>query len=57
MDRELSPPYIPPNKKIISDKEIEKQFLIGRTAAEEMQGQVENYNPQKAKNMDWDQEY
>ena len=36
MDRELSPPYIPPNKKIISEKEIEKQFQIGRTAAEEM---------------------
>ena len=67
MDRDLKPPYVPPKDKVISDAEISKQEHVGKNVIDEIKvclcikPQAElggtAYNPQKAKDPKWDQEF
>ncbi|CAD8129448.1 unnamed protein product [Paramecium sonneborni] len=61
MNRDLKPPYIPPNTKFINDKEIQKAIETGKLIIEEIKSDprtINNiYNSDDARNPDWDQIY
>jgi cGMP-dependent protein kinase len=73
MDRELKPPFVPPNDKIINDKEIQKKELLAKSVVEEIKVKlyffniIKNdgikeqkdiiYHPEKAKDQNWDKEF